>query len=74
MLPELLWRKKEFENESCFLKPLLYNLLVNEKRKTKMNNEPSRLINFTDLPLKVQNEIKNLIILKEEIKKRKGKK
>lgn len=39
-----------------------------------MKDEPSRLINFTDLPLKVQNEIKNLIILKEEIKKRKGKK
>lgn len=74
MLPELLWRKSEFENESCFLKPLLYNLLVNEKRKIKMKDEPSRLINFTDLPLKVQNEIKNLIILKEEIKKRKGKK
>lgn len=39
-----------------------------------MNNESLHLINFTDLPLKVQNEIKNLIILKEEIKKRKKEK
>lgn len=39
MFPELLWRKNEFENESCFLKPLVYNKFCKWKSEKGMKME-----------------------------------